>query len=113
MELDFRKNPSILSNMVDVMADGLFTVDAQGHIVAWSAGAARITGYSSQDVVGQSCHVLEGQNCKGFSKLTEFLDNPTPYPWGICNQECKVLGKDGRELYLYGMFRSFAMKMEQ
>ncbi len=102
MELDFRKNPSILSNMVDAMADGVFTVDAKGHIVAWSAGAARITGYSSQEVVGNTCHVLEGQNCKGFSKLTEFLDNPTPYPWGICNQECKVLGKDGRELYLYG-----------
>ncbi|WP_447969753.1 sigma-54 interaction domain-containing protein [Nitrospira sp. M1] len=102
MELDFRKNPGILSNMVDVMADGVFTVDAQGHIVAWSAGAARITGYASQDVIGQSCHVLEGQTCKGFSKLTEFLENPTPYPWGICNQECKVLGKDGRELYLYG-----------
>jgi len=102
MELDFRKNPAILSNMLDVMADGVFTVDAQGHIVAWSTGAARITGYSSDDIIGQSCHILEGQNCKGFRVLTEFLDNPSPYPWGICNQECKVLGKDGRELYLFG-----------
>jgi len=102
MELDFRKNPAILSNMLDVMADGVFTVDAKGHIVAWSTGAARITGYSSNDVIGQSCHILEGQNCKGFRVLTEFLDNPSPYPWGICNQECKVLGKDGRELYLFG-----------
>lgn len=41
MELDFRKNPAILSNMLDVMADGVFTVDAKGHIVAWSTGAAR------------------------------------------------------------------------
>ncbi|MDH5428242.1 MAG: sigma 54-interacting transcriptional regulator [Nitrospirota bacterium] len=102
MELDFRKNPAILNNMLDVMADGVFTVDAKGHIVAWSTGAARITGYSSNDVIGQSCHMLEGQNCKGFRVLTEFLDNPSPYPWGICNQECKVLGKDGRELYLFG-----------
>ena len=102
MELDFRKNPTILSNMVDVMADGVFTVDANGNIVAWSVGATRITGYSSQDVVGNSCHMLEGQNCKGFSKLTEFLANPSPHPWGICNQECKVLARDGRELYLYG-----------
>jgi two-component system response regulator HydG len=102
MELDFRKNPAILSNMLDVMADGVFTVDAKGLIVAWSTGAARITGYSSNDVIGQSCHILEGQNCKGFRVLTEFLDNPSPYPWGICNQECKVLGKDGRELYLFG-----------
>ena len=102
MELDFRKNPAILSNMLDVMADGVFTVNAKGHIVAWSTGAARITGYTSDDVIGQSCHILEGQNCKGFQVLTEFLDNPSPYPWGICNQECKVLGKDGRELYLFG-----------
>ena len=102
MELDFRKNPGILSNMVDVMADGVFTVDPNGNIVAWSSGAARITGYSSQDIVGKPCHILEGQNCKGFSSVTEFLANPSPYPWGICNQECKVLSKDGRELYLYG-----------
>ena len=102
MELDFRKNPAILSNMLDVMADGVFTVDAQGHIVAWSTGAARITGYTSDEIIGQSCHILEGQNCKGFRVLTEFLDNPSPYPWGICNQECKVLSKDGKELYLFG-----------
>jgi len=102
MELDFRKNPHLLSTMIDAMADGVFTVDAKGSIVAWSVGAARITGYSSEDVTGKSCHILEGQNCKGFSKLTEFLKNPSPYPWGICNQECKVLGKDGRELYLFG-----------
>lgn len=102
MELDFRKNPHLLSTMIDAIADGVFTVDAKGTIVAWSVGAARITGYTSEDTVGKSCHLLEGQNCKGFSKLTEFLDNPSPYPWGICNQECKVLGKDGRELYLFG-----------
>lgn len=88
--------------MLDVMADGVFTVDAKGHIVAWSTGAARITGYSSEEVLGQTCHMLEGQNCKGFRVLTDFLSNPTPYPWGICNQECKVMSKDGRELYLYG-----------
>lgn len=102
MELDFRKNPNLLNTMIDAMADGVFTVDATGTIVAWNAGAARITGYSSQDIVGKTCHILEGHNCKGFGKLIEFLENPTSYPWGICNQECKVLGKDGRELYLFG-----------
>ena len=102
IQLDFRKNPNVLGTMVDAMGDGIFTVNAEGHIVAWSTGAARITGYAGDEVIGKSCHILEGQNCKGFNKLTEFLENPTPYPWGICNQECKVLSKDGRELYLYG-----------
>ena len=88
--------------MVDAIGDGVFTVNARGHIVAWSTGAARITGYLSDEVLGKSCHILEGPNCKGFNKLAEFLENPTPYPWGICNQECKAWSKDGRELYLYG-----------
>lgn len=102
MELNFRKNPELFSTMVDAIADGVFTVDAKGHIVSWSAGAARITGYSSADVEGKSCVMLEGEHCKGFSSLRDFLENPSPNPWAICNQECKVLGKDGRELYLYG-----------
>jgi len=102
MELDFRKNPHILETMVDALADGIFTVDANGIIVSWSVGASRITGYASHEAVGKPCHILEGQNCKGFSKVTDFLANPTPYPWGICNQECKVLSRDGRELYLFG-----------
>ena len=102
MELDFRKNPHILETMVDALADGIFTVDANGIIVSWSVGASRITGYAAHEIVGKPCHILEGQNCKGFSKVTDFLENPTPYPWGICNQECKVLSRDGRELYLYG-----------
>ena len=40
--------------MVDAMGDGVFTVNARGHIVAWSTGAARITGYSSDEVIGKS-----------------------------------------------------------
>lgn len=105
MDLDFRKNPEVLNMVVDAMADGVFTVDAHGLFIAWSAGAERITGYSSAEVVGQPCRILEGPNCKGFSTLAELLESPAPPPSGICNQECKVQAKDGRELYLHGNVR--------
>ncbi|MBI4334652.1 MAG: sigma 54-interacting transcriptional regulator [Chloroflexi bacterium] len=105
MELDFRKDPAILSTVVDTMAVGVFTVDASGTFVAWSEGAERITGYSSAEVVGKPCRILEGPNCKGFGTLAELLEDPAPPPSGICNQECKVLARDGRELYLYGNVR--------
>lgn len=104
MELDFRKNPEVLNMVVDAMADGVFTVDAHGRFVAWSAGAERITGYASAEVVGKPCRILEGPNCKGFSTLAELLESSAP-PAGICNQECKVLSKDQRELYLLGNVR--------
>lgn len=106
MELDFRKDASILRNVIDAMADGLFTVDAKGRFVAWSEGAERITGYSSNEVVGQPCTILEGPNCKGFSTLKELLSTRAPCAVdGICNQECKLQSKDGRELYIHGNVR--------
>jgi len=105
MELDFRKDPSVLGDIVDGMAIGVFTVDAQGHFVAWSQGAARITGYESADIVGRPCRILEGPNCKGFASLVELLRSSEPAASGICNQECKLLARDGRELYIHGSVR--------
>lgn len=105
MELDFRKDPAILAAVVDAMADGVFTVDASGNFAAWSEGAERITGYRSEDVVGRPCTILEGPNCKGFGNLRELMNQPPPVPTGICNQECKVLSRDGRELHLHGNVR--------
>jgi len=104
MELDFRKDPAVLSTVVDAMADGVFTVDAQGRFVAWSEGAERITGYSAAEVRGQPCKLLEGPNCKGFGKLAEMLGTPAPSDC-ICHQECKFLSRDGRELYIHGNVR--------
>ena len=37
VELDFHKDPSILSDIVDAMAVGVFTVDSEGRFVTWLA----------------------------------------------------------------------------
>ncbi|HQU43033.1 MAG TPA: sigma 54-interacting transcriptional regulator, partial [Pirellulales bacterium] len=105
MELDFHKDPRILGTVVDALEVGVFTVDAHARFVAWSQGAERITGYLASDVVGQPCRILEGPNCKGFSTLAELLAAPTAAADCICNQECKLLTKDGRELYIFGSVR--------
>lgn len=102
MELDFRKHPAILSTVVDAMEIGVFTVNRQGHFVAWSRGAERITGYTSDEVIDRPCELLEGPNCKGFASLAAMLTSPNAAPRGICNQECKLMSKDGRELYIHG-----------
>lgn len=102
MELDFRKTPEILIDIVDLLAVGVFTVDAQGKFVAWNQGAERITGYSAATIIGQPCTFLEGPNCKGFSSLAELLQSATCPPNGICSQECKLMSRDGREIYIHG-----------
>ncbi|MDH3604783.1 MAG: sigma 54-interacting transcriptional regulator, partial [Candidatus Tectomicrobia bacterium] len=62
-------------------------------------------GYRREEVVGKLCRIMEGPNCKGFSTVADLLESPNPPPEGICNQECKVLTRDGRELYLHGNVR--------
>lgn len=101
IDLDFRRSPAVLSRIVDVTATGLFTVDRSGRFVAWNRAAEQITGYTSQEVIGQPCTLLEGPNCTGFGKLSELLGDSTPDA-GVCEQRCKVLAKNGREVYLHG-----------
>ncbi len=105
MELDFLKDPSILGSIVNAIPVGLFTVDADGRFVAWSDGAERITGYCRAEVLGQPCQLLEGPNCKGFATLNDLLRAPGSFRGEICSQECKILSKDGRELFIHGCVR--------
>lgn len=106
MELDFHKDPSVLRNIVDAMAIGVFTVDAQGRFVAWSDGAARITGYSREELIGHPCQILEGPNCKGFGTLLEQLQATTgENSKVICNQECVIHNKQGQAVHIHGSIR--------
>ncbi|MEZ6108899.1 MAG: sigma 54-interacting transcriptional regulator [Pirellulaceae bacterium] len=104
MDLDFRRDPHLLLDIVDQMHAGVFTVDARGRFVAWSNGAERITGYRAEDVVGKPCSILEGEYCRGFSAVTEMLNAPNP-PQTLCEQECKIVARTGRELHLAGTVR--------
>ena len=101
MELDFRKSPDVLARIVDITATGIFTVDAKGRFLAWNRAAERITGYRESEVVGKPCTLLEGPNCRGFGQITELLATPDAAE-GICDQQCKILAKDGREVFLHG-----------
>jgi diguanylate cyclase (GGDEF)-like protein/PAS domain S-box-containing protein len=42
-------------HILDAISDGVYVVGPDHTIVYWSAGAARITGYAPEDVVGRRC----------------------------------------------------------
>jgi PAS domain S-box-containing protein len=45
--------------LVDCVKDyAIFMLDPQGHVVSWNAGAARIKGYSREEIVGQHFSVF-------------------------------------------------------
>ncbi|HXY26454.1 MAG TPA: PAS domain S-box protein [Candidatus Acidoferrum sp.] len=47
-------DPELYRGILDGLKIGVYLVDRGGKILLWSAGAERITGYLSQDVVGRS-----------------------------------------------------------
>ncbi|MCA9191607.1 MAG: sigma 54-interacting transcriptional regulator [Planctomycetales bacterium] len=102
MELDFRKSPAVLEHILDTVVVGIFTVSADGRFVAWNRGAEIITGYLARDLIGQPCGLLEGPNCKGFAALTDLMRNVGVSSNEMCHQECKILSKDGREIFIHG-----------
>ncbi len=101
MELDFRNSPAVLGHIIDTLVAGIFTVDAKGNFIAWNRGAERVTGYLASDLIGRPCALLDGPNCKGFGSLADLLSAASPAS-GMCNQECKIMARDGTEVYIHG-----------
>jgi PAS domain S-box-containing protein len=104
LELDYRKNPALLAQVIDAMADGVFTVDLAGRFASWSAGAERITGWTRDEIVGKPCSSLEGPDCRGFGKIGHLLADPGGRD-GIQDEQCRIVAKDGRPLHLLGNLR--------
>jgi len=66
------KNPT-KSNVPNWVQDyALFLLDADGRIVVWYAGAERIYGYKSDEIIGQHVSILHPDE-DGFGKLQEKL----------------------------------------
>ncbi|MCK5312467.1 MAG: PAS domain S-box protein, partial [Desulfobacteraceae bacterium] len=58
-------NVSFLNQIIETMADGLFTLDIRGKITSWNSAMERISGYSAKEAVGKSCSLLECSKCYG------------------------------------------------
>ena len=50
------------------LQDGVMVVDPRGRIMALNQAAERLTGYSSEELVGQSCRILDCTGCEIFDQ---------------------------------------------
>lgn len=51
----------------------IYMLDPQGRVASWNAGAAAITGYGAEEVLGQSCSVFHSPQDKAANKLEHEL----------------------------------------
>ena len=81
--------------LLDSMAEGVFTLDAQGNITTWNPAMERITGYPAEEAVGRSCKLLNfskcfDQRCPGSMKQCGILQKGTVDP-----TECQLEHRNG------------------
>lgn len=82
--------------VLETMPSGLFLVDKDMIIVHWNREAERITGYSSEEAVGQHCTFLEGVECGTGCGLYD--DDAPDKP--LIGNNCRIRGKDGNLIYI-------------
>ena len=53
------------NQILDTMADGLFTLNNKGEIISWNRAMERITGYNAKEALGKGCKLLQCSRCFG------------------------------------------------
>ncbi|MCD6188108.1 MAG: PAS domain S-box protein, partial [Desulfuromusa sp.] len=84
-----------LETLLQTIPTGLFLVDVDKIIVYWNAEAARITGFTAEEAVGQHCTFLHGDPCNMECGL---FSETTPKP--EIGLTCSFRHKDGRTIAL-------------
>ena len=75
-------NIHFIEQIIDTMADGVFTLDNSGRITSWNRSMERISGYSADEAMSKTCQILKCSRCFG-----------KQCPSGI--RSCKIL-KEGQ-----------------
>lgn len=86
------------SAILDIMPDGLIIVDPQGTIIDLNPAAVKMLGYEPEELIGQSCQILNCTGCK-------ILEEQRQGQWcglyrddRIQEKECQVQTKYGKTL---------------
>jgi two-component system response regulator HydG len=87
--------------IVDTMADGLMVVDSEGVIISINKALEKITGYNKDELVGESCAVLDCDTCfgaraEGHDKYCALFKEGL-----VTRRKCTLRKKDGKPLYVH------------
>jgi two-component system response regulator HydG len=94
------KDNKYWETVIDTMMDGLMVVDPEGTIIAINKAMETITGYSKDELVGQSCAILDcdacfGTRAEGYDKYCALFKEGH-----VSRRKCMLRKKDGKPLYV-------------
>jgi len=94
------QDPRFFLNVFETMREGMMIIDEDGRILYFNKAAEEITGYPRDEVLGQSCVMLDSDTCvvltsEGKQKKCDLFKAGS-----ICNKRCRIKAKDGKPVYL-------------
>lgn len=91
-------NVNFLNQIIDIMAEGLFTLDDQGIITSWNKSMEKITGYYAREAIGNTCKLIECSQCFG-KKCPVDINKCGVIKHGRTEvKECFIRHKDGYDV---------------
>jgi len=87
-----------IHQIIDSMADGVFTLDKTGRISSWNPSMERISGYTAQETLDKSCGILQFNRCFG-KECPTGIENCKIVKSGLSEvKECFLRHKDGYDV---------------
>jgi len=91
-------NVHFLNQIIDTMAEGLFTLDDQGIITSWNQAMENISGFSALEAVGRGCDILKCSRCYGKQCPADIHACGVMVHGRTEAKECFVRHKDGYDV---------------
>ncbi|MBI5057587.1 MAG: sigma 54-interacting transcriptional regulator [Nitrospirae bacterium] len=89
---------SRIDSIINSLADGVFTTDAEMRITSFNEGLEQLTGLKAKEAIGRKCsEVLMADNCDRECPLLFALRNG----YGLANCKERIVGKDGATIPVY------------
>ena len=88
-------NPRFIRQIIDSMADGVFTLDDQGMIASWNPAMERISGYPAGEAIGRTCQLLQCSRCFGVDCPADMKECGVMRSGKTEAKECLLRHKDG------------------
>jgi len=96
--VDELENNEFVKLLLESIGDGIFVLDKYGTIIAWNPAMEKIVGYRSSEIKGQSCKILNFDQCFGKACPTGMKDCGILKYGKVEPTECLLTHRDGHTL---------------
>jgi len=92
------QNNTFVKLLLESIGDGIFVLDPLGTIIVWNPAMEKISGYSSEEIKGHSCKILNFNQCFGKDCPTGMKDCGILKHRNVEPTECLLSHKNGHSI---------------